>query len=638
MASNFILNNNSCNNNYEKKDYSNYDILIYKNNECSNTPKEVPSIDFGKCYEKIKKENYIDENEELIVTKVDIKNGPSSYAFYHPYTLEQLDSSSCENQTIIVKQDISGKLEKIEDTKEEFILNLIEQGINVFNVSDAFYTDICSHYKSPNGKDVPLKARLTAFFPNITLCENGCENVGVDLHQMRAKCECKFINLVNVNIMGDNLYSRAISEILDVISELNIAVVKCFKDIFNKEKFIKCTGGFIILTLFAGQIACLIKYAIDGLYRIRKYFFTLSKSYLDYVGIRKNNQNYTNLIKNPPIRNNKKLNSRKNLAEKNISTSNLNKNFHCSNGSASKNSLVGSFGKKALNLNKSSKNTRQSLYMKKTHNDIMKSSKIYGNKRNTVKVVNRKRFTQIVHQDNKEKINMKEYLSLSFNEDDFDDIVDKEKRPFCKYFSIKFKENQIFINTFFIKEPLRPRALKCLVLIITIELYFVISALFYNEDYLTDLFYSTEEEKFYSFIPRRFNDFIYTSTVSGIISYLIDFFFIDEIKFKKILIRNKKCELKMKYEISIIVTEIEKRFLFLIYFSIFLTIICYIYISCFNNVYPYIRKEWINSSLFILAFMQFINLAFTFIQCSLRYLSIKFKSEKIFKLSQIFAM
>ena len=31
-----------------------------------------------------------------------------------------------------------------------------DQRINVFNLSDKFYTDICKHYKSPNNKDIPL--------------------------------------------------------------------------------------------------------------------------------------------------------------------------------------------------------------------------------------------------------------------------------------------------------------------------------------------------------------------------------------------------------------------------------------------------------------------------------------------------
>ena len=232
---------------------------------------------------------------------------------------------------------------------------------------------------------------------------------------------------------------------------------------------------------------------------------------------------------------------------------------------------------------------------------------------------------------------MKEYLSLSFDENDFDDVVDKDKRTFCKYFGGAFIENQIFISTFFIKETLRPLPLKCLVLLMTIELYFTINALFYNEDYLTDLYYlKKEEEKKYSFVERRFNQIVYTIAAGGTISYLVGFFFVEEHKIKKIFIRNKQSDLKMKFEISVTMKDIERRFIGLIFFSFFLSIICFIYISCFNNVYPYIKYEWITSSIFIIILMQLIQFLLSFAKCIIREISIKCNSEKLFKLSLIF--
>ena len=260
-----------------------------------------------------------------------------------------------------------------------------------------------------------------------------------------------------------------------------------------------------------------------------------------------------------------------------------------------------------------------------------KSVTIYKNEKLTTNNIKLK-----IANEKENKINIKEYLSVSFDENDFDDVLDKDKRTFCTYFCEKFQFNQIFINAFFIKEPLRPRTLKVLVLIMTIELYFVINAFFYNEDYLSDLFNSTEEEKFYSFIPRRFNHFVYTSAVSGIISYFMGYVFVEEEKIKKIFRRNKEEDLKMRYELSVIVKDIEKKFMTLITFSLILTIICFVYISCFNIVYPNIKMEWIKSSLFILILMQIINFLLTFVECSLRYGGIKCNSEKVFKLSLLF--
>ena len=229
---------------------------------------------------------------------------------------------------------------------------------------------------------------------------------------------------------------------------------------------------------------------------------------------------------------------------------------------------------------------------------------------------------------------IKELLSNSFDETDFEDCLNKEKRAFCTYFWEIFRKNQLFVNSLFIKEIMRPRALKLLILIITIELYFVITALFYNEDYLSELFNSNKEETFFAFVPRRFNQFVYTSAVSGIISYLIGYFFIEKNKLRRIFIRNKKDNLKLKYELAIIIKDIGSRFIGLIIMSILLSIICFVYVSCFNIVYPYIRGEWIKSSIFILLIMQIINLLLSFFHCSLRFLSLKYNSEKMFNLSQ----
>ncbi len=238
----------------------------------------------------------------------------------------------------------------------------------------------------------------------------------------------------------------------------------------------------------------------------------------------------------------------------------------------------------------------------------------------------------------KKIINMKEYLAFPFDETDFDDVIDNDKRKFGTYFCEKFKINQIFINTFYIKDVFQPRSLKILVLIMNIELYFVINAFFYNEDYLSDLFFSTEEEQMFSFVGRRFNEFIYTSTVSVVISYFVSYVFINEEKVKKIFRKNKEGDIKLKYKLSIIVEDMKKKFNIIIIFSLGLTIICFVYISCFNNVYPYIKTEWIKSSIFILLLMQIINLICTLLECILRYSAIKCNSEKIFRLSQVFAL
>jgi len=51
--------------------------------------------------------------------------------------------------------------------------NLLSQGIDIFNSSSRFFTDLCYNYESPNGKDIPLKERVSFFYPNIKICDEG---------------------------------------------------------------------------------------------------------------------------------------------------------------------------------------------------------------------------------------------------------------------------------------------------------------------------------------------------------------------------------------------------------------------------------------------------------------------------------
>ena len=393
-----------------------------------------------------------------------------------------------------------------------------------------------------------------------------------------------------------------------MISSLNIAVFQCVGDIFDGEQIKKCTGGFIVLGLLSGQLMCMVKFLFDGLYAIRKFVFSLQESF--NILMKKSP------IPNPPLK--------KKLAKKNETKSERTK-YENTPPLSSKNviSSKNMFKKKFKDIAKFTNEDNDLIQYKKNYR---KSSK---KKVNAVQTD----MDKIDEESNENLATIKELLSNSFDETDFDDSIEKDKRKFCEYFCEIFKSNQLFINAIFVEEIMRPRALKILILIMTIELYFAITALFYNEDYLSELFNSEEEDSFFAFVPRRFNQFVYTSAVSGIISYVIGYFFIEENKLKRVFLRNKNDNVKLKYELSVIVKDLGKRFIVLIIVSILLSIICFVYISCFNIVYPYIRGEWLKASIFILLIMQLINFLLAFFHTCIRFISLRYNSEKLFKLS-----
>ena len=144
-------------NNYVEK-YENDDYLLYIYNNLNSLPNisnETTIIDFGECYEKIKNVNHIEK--DLIITIISVKEDNNNnrystkYLFSNPITGEIIKNTSdiCANDKIIMQENAMALMNKFDKGKKEDILFLAKQGIDVFNLSDRFYNDLCYFYKSP---------------------------------------------------------------------------------------------------------------------------------------------------------------------------------------------------------------------------------------------------------------------------------------------------------------------------------------------------------------------------------------------------------------------------------------------------------------------------------------------------------
>ena len=91
------------------------------------------------------------------------------------------------------------------------------------------------------------------------------------------------------------------------------------------------------------------------------------------------------------------------------------------------------------------------------------------------------------------------------------------------------------MNTFFNPDNLKPLTIKVLLLLLNIDLYFVINGLFFSESYISELFHSDKEEKFFSFFPRSISRFFYTTVVGGIVSTIMGCIIVEEKKVKGFL-------------------------------------------------------------------------------------------------------
>ena len=99
-----------------------------------------------------------------------------------------------------------------------------------------------------------------------------------------------------------------------MISQTNIEIIKCYKDILEYKYFISSTGGFIIIGLIIGQIILVTLYCIKSIYLIKKYLFQITGKFLCYlfeqnnnIGLNNRNIQQSKIMKNkePPKRKSK---------------------------------------------------------------------------------------------------------------------------------------------------------------------------------------------------------------------------------------------------------------------------------------------------------------------------------------------
>ena len=605
--------------NYTNNEYS---LVIYKNSSCiEELSLKIPKIDFSNCYSKIK--SFYNISGDLIIAILDKyignENPITSYILFNPLNGEKINASEiCKDENIIIKENIL-----FFPGIDSFLIQFFaEQGINVFNVSDRFFVDICFRYKSPNKKDIPLNYRLKLFFPNISLCDDGCISKGVDLKTMESICNCPFTEFSKNILLSNTLkYVDLIGDVFSFITESSFGVLFCYKNVFIYEYFKKCIGGFIIMIIIFFQTICVLVYIFRNKFEVKKYIFILNNSYIHSfknLQIKKDSNNKNN---------NTKDNKMISLNKKNKKIKN--NNIFYSNKSLIKAKKV----KKNLSISESPYLSKKLIPMndtssKKMLKSSLMSSKIFG-------ISNIRKYTDKFRSSDQANINFKKYLSTDLDDMDYDDVVEKDKRGFCRYFFESLKKKQLTINTFFVTNNIKPKSLKIIVLLLTIDFYCLFNAFMFNESFIKDL-YNSDDTSFFSFINLSIENLIYVLIITKIIKELILCYFFEEKKIKGILKRGKYKPRKIKMDIVIFLQKMEKYYKYFIYTSYFITVVSWFYISCFNDVYYYSQNEWIKSSFFSFIVVEIISIFISLFETILRYLSLCSKNEKIFKLSKIF--
>ena len=128
------------------------------NKNLSEKDYNVSIIDFTECEQLLKRENNLNENDSLIILKMEKLTNKTSerniqYQIYEPINITLLNMSICKNSKIKVYIPFS-----LEGETLTLYQDLKDSGYDMFNKSDKFYNDICTPYTHYTGTDACLSA------------------------------------------------------------------------------------------------------------------------------------------------------------------------------------------------------------------------------------------------------------------------------------------------------------------------------------------------------------------------------------------------------------------------------------------------------------------------------------------------
>ena len=213
-------------------------------------------VDFAACEEILRKKNNISDSEILTIMQIEIdsKNERSlvnkvEYAIYNSKK-EKMDLSDCSDVKIKVNYEIRDP----SIINPSVISSFSKDGIDILNINDSFFTDICYPY-SDNSSDITLEDRVKDIYQNFSLCEDGCYYEQSDINMYSIVCNCE----IKQNVSSVETSSNFGDMILFTFQSSTFSVIKCTNLVFSL-KGIKGNIGFIIFISLIIINFCLLRY------------------------------------------------------------------------------------------------------------------------------------------------------------------------------------------------------------------------------------------------------------------------------------------------------------------------------------------------------------------------------------------
>ena len=225
------------------------------------------NIDFTNCEKILKKFN---PDFKFRIMQINLKNNNEDiltdqveYKVYNQYG-EEMDLSICKDVNIMIEN----ALKNSSSLNIEKIISYKKKGIDILNINDDFFNDICFPYSdSDSDSDVILKDRVTDIYSNYSLCEKGCEYQSFDIEKMHVYCSCEVKEEVSYELKKGNFKTF----IKHKFFKSNFGVIKCYNLFFGGKGKLKNVAFWIFLIMTILHIPTYYFYFVNGINPISNY-------------------------------------------------------------------------------------------------------------------------------------------------------------------------------------------------------------------------------------------------------------------------------------------------------------------------------------------------------------------------------
>ena len=555
-------------------------------------------------------------------------------------------------------------------------------GIDVFNLEDEFFNDICYSY-SEGGSDMILNDRVADIYHNYSVCEDNCNYNKINLTENTVSCKCSIKTTVEVEVTPPKLDTI----IRDSFRDSNLAVMKCYNVVFSFNNKMGNIGFFIFTTLVLLHLPFFIYYFIYNITSIRKFIFAEMGKFNYWFKTnyppKKDKSNKSLKIKRNIIQTSsnqkesleamiEKKNKKKNIKGNTSSRMNLyikkSKILKGKRNSITNVNIKNELNNKktALLKNNKTKINRPSITQKNLQTVLLFDCKVLN--KNIIKInnENQRKITVGKNKTNKEKIkiNSKGYSLIQLDADnskqntkppnsdflldnyDYETALIYDNRKFWRIFYICLIAKENIINIFLFRTPLDLQSLRYCLFIFTYSCDLAFNTIFYSTQNISDKYHYKGDNLFLFTIVNNLVQTIISAIIGlilvNVFQHLIDVRNSFEDIFRK---EEKKMRKNKKYKVSEetkkkILNKIRKislkwkcKIILFIIFEFSMMLFFYYFVTAFCDIYKNTQISWIYD--FFLSFIiSFATEIFgAFMLAILYILSLKYKLKFVYTIT-----